>query len=365
MHRKPYRPWFSGNYTLAILPDPVNHIHYRPLSVDNQDWSDILDHEAALIRCPAQIVKNPNSLPPSSLIVDLSGLEIRAHPLMSEEHVLARTLQDLVTTMQSRKKTHLVPFLFQKVLALQEAFAECKKQFDVLKTAKIDTSSTENLHSLPSTPKLKLKHAAESKLKARIFESRDGLVRLLQEILSARQLRDTEAQTSRLLEYRIIKTWDRIKVLRTAQGFSSTPVKLYIKTRVVEDKVEYRKEAELEVYYKNQLWDLENLEARLEDTAGPNPAQALAQQGEIRDTDPLLFKTKSSNQRRYKGGKLGNYMGRSVEHLESFQGKKVRENALRRLKACYPSQPELEFRMDALHPITNLSDCPHVWFYSC
>ena len=331
--------------------------------MDNQDWSDILDHEVALIRRPAQIVKNPDSLPPSSLIVDLSGLEIRAHPHMLEEHILARTLQDLVTTMQSRKKTHLVPFLFQKVLALQEAFAECKKQFDILKTARIDQSATtsiDNLGALPTpTPKLKFKYAAESKLKARILESRDGLIRLVQEILAARQLRDTQAQTSRLLEYRIIKTWDRIKGLRTAQGFSSTHVKLYIKTRVVEEKVDYRKEAELEVYYKNELWDLE---ARGEDKNG-GLGNSLAQQGESGDTDPLLFQTQSSSKSKHKkGGKLGNYMGRSVEHLESFQGKKVRENAIRRLKACYPSQPELEFRMDALHPITNLSDCPHVWF---
>lgn len=275
---------------------------------------------------------------------------MRGHPLMLEEHVLARNLDELVHTMQSRKKTHLVPFLFQKVISLQEAYDELKKEFDVLKTAKIEPLPDNLPSSLMQTPKLKFKQAAEFKLKSRIMEARDGLIRVLKEILAARQLRDTEAQTSRLLEYRIIKTWDRIKGLRTAQGFSSTPIKLFIKTCVAE-KIDYRQEAVKEVFYKKELWELENLESI--STRISSNGQLSAQQDDMNDTDALLCKENNNR-------KIANYIGKSVEHLSAFQDKKVRENATRRLKACYPSQPELEFRMDSSHPITNMTDCPHV-----
>lgn len=342
---EPEGPWFAGNYTLSLLPDPINHIHYRPPSIDNQDWCDILDHEAALVRVPAQIMKSETSLPPTSLIVDLSGLDIHTHPLMLEEQVLARTLEELVYTMQSRKRTHLVPFLFEKVVSLQSAYTDLKKQFDVLKTAKIDSRMDHSVATttMATTPHMRIKMNAEQKLKQRILSSRDGMLRLLKEILATRQLRDTEAQTSRLLEYRIIKTWDQIKGIRVSQGFSSTSVSLSIRTSSVE-RVDYRDEAEKEVMYKQELWEFENIEKSLTFS----DSNLAIQQERTDDTDQLLKKNKASK-----------FLGKSAEHLGSFQTKKVRENALRHLKACYPAQPDLEFRIDSSNPVSNRTECPH------
>jgi hypothetical protein len=261
---------------------------------------------------------------------------------MLEEHILSRNLEELVMTMQSRKKTHLVPFLFQKVISLQEAFEQAKDQFDLLKTAKIDEKA--NIFG-KTTPKLRFIASAEQKLKSQVLENRDEMVRILKEILAARQLRDMESQTSRLLEYRIVKAWDRIKGVRIAQGFSSTDIKLYIKTALAE-KVDYRKEAEMEVYFKKKLWELKRIKM------SDGVFNSTSQDELTEDTDNLLSQKKKGN--------LSSFIGQSVVHLDAFHEKKVKENATRRLKSCYPLQPELEFRIDFTHKITANIDCPHV-----
>ena len=62
---------------------------------------------------------------------------------------------------------------------------------------------------------------------------KESKIKLLGEIHSTRIQRDAEMQTDRILEFQILKVWERIKQIREAQGFISTPIKLTVKAKKV------------------------------------------------------------------------------------------------------------------------------------
>lgn len=330
-----FRNWFSGVKTVAIDADPVNHNHYKLSTVDQLEWIDSTDSQSSLERVKATITKPTPLLMPTTLIVDLSGLYLDTHPLMLEEHVLEKTMIDLVEIVESRIRSQLIQFLALKVDSLQQSYTDLKQQFEVLKRSKTFEGDLKSPFGSPGR-RVVMGMGAQMKLRQKIIETRGELMKLCKEVLAARQLRDTEAQTSRLLEYRIVKTWDKIKGVRIAQGFTSTFTKLVVKTtnrnKWCSGGVDIRKQVDEDMFFRKELYELEH--------------SFINQFGSVEELD------KDDDQ----ASLLKKKMGVKVE----FNEIKVRENAIRNLKASFPKQPELEFRLEQTSTVTATIECPHV-----
>lgn len=306
------------------------YIHYKKASIYEFELDDIehqgLDSADQLIMVPAKLNSTPNTSISALLIVELSGMTLESHPIKLEEHSLSSSIEQLVELIQSRNRSMIVPFLTSKVTSLEQSYSELKEKYNALK----DASSFDNLNltrtasSNPKTPRMRFLNDVDLKKNSRVLETKATLLRLLKEIQSARQLRDTETQTNRILEYRVVKNWDQLKTIRRDQGFISTCLKLVIKAMPIPE-FNLEAEVEKEVYFKKEKYDLE----LSSDTAGSVGAiNNMESGGNNDDIIPLLTSK------------------RMPRKVVEFAEKKIRSEATRRLKATYPSQPGLGFRIE-------------------
>ncbi|KAJ3083127.1 Coiled-coil and C2 domain-containing protein 2A, partial [Quaeritorhiza haematococci] len=245
----------------------------------------------------ASVLSNRKSISDSptgsyQLVFDLRGLGFSEHPLMTEEIRVAKEAEGYVKLLNERRKIGVVEFLTTKLKALKDAHTQFEAEYN--KSQRECTSTT------PTTPSTSVYVEFQQKQKS-LIEARERrekekrLLEYLEEIRATRLLRDTEMQTDRILEFRILKLWTVIKNLRNDQGFVSSDLRILVKN----DEVPMWQERDaLEKDVFEELQELEQLHMlkqkiakRLSDDE--NSKQATGK-GDNADSDS---KEKSKNQK--------------------------------------------------------------------
>ncbi|TPX58276.1 hypothetical protein PhCBS80983_g03247 [Powellomyces hirtus] len=154
------------------------------------------------------------------LVFDIDALSLMDHPWMSQEMRLALQLEDRVAILRERQRQQVVQGL--------------KTQFEVARDAYVDFKVRHPLPTLVSLDVNTLQSAGEI---TRALNERQERIR---ELHVLRQLRNTEAQTDRLLEFKILQDWDRIRHLRDTQGHAATSLTLLIEAAESDLEEDYR-----------------------------------------------------------------------------------------------------------------------------
>ncbi|KAI8925641.1 hypothetical protein BC831DRAFT_263275 [Entophlyctis helioformis] len=209
------------------------------------------------------------------LAIDLVGLDFHDHPLMTEELRLSNTIVDLVALIRDRQRTNLVGFLGAKLEALRAEYDEFKRtspfsdqialsaEPEAIETDAQAATRDTGIYTARPAPQRSVVIAriqgAEQKERARLARLNDEATRFafLQDIRATRLLRDAEAQTDRLLEFRILKAWDHLKRCRAVNGFSATTVNLKIILRSTVPLDDDKTEVETEI--RNEIQELEDM----------------------------------------------------------------------------------------------------------
>jgi coiled-coil and C2 domain-containing protein 2A len=332
-----HRPWFTSEKTLLIEPDPVIYAHYRKASIffnrdiDIESGTSSEYNELAIV--PARIANFSKELEPATLVFELCGLSLHSHPLMLPEHSLVNNIEQMVEVLQKRVRTMVIPFLSAKVLSLEQAYSDLKTSYETLNHVSPSAMSAEVKSA--STPKMRLMKGIETKKLRKINETRISLLKLLKEIESTRQLRDTEIQTSRILQYRLVKTWELLKSTRKDQGFISTSMRLTIKARKGEE-FDIDREVDKEIFYRKERLEVES---SLNNSSISNDLEE-----DVSDTALLIRRNSKSES----NGDI------------QFPERKLRIEITQKLKLIYDSQPKLEFKIENSLPVSSFLDCPYV-----
>ncbi|TPX54331.1 hypothetical protein SeMB42_g00300 [Synchytrium endobioticum] len=227
--------------------------------------------------------KWPQSLHPSIesgsylLVLELASVRFDDHPLMNDEIRAARELDSVWRVLRARKREEVVEFCQRKVEALHAAYEQYKLEnlYDRLDVADgvhaARPASAESIKS-PSSGYAQrlLANRAKAEKERRRYEIRNKTTEMRQDLKIARLLRDTESQTSRLLEFKILKLWQELQHLRTQQGYSTSPLKLTVKVMeadvdadiaeieqdIREEVEELRDEFEAEQEERLRLWSI-------------------------------------------------------------------------------------------------------------
>lgn len=162
------------------------------------------------------------------IVFELFEMTLLDHPLMTEEMKLARDVEEWIISLTERRKKGIVESLDRKLGAIQQAYNECK-QFNPLPSSSSVIGQDGPDEIFAATPVHRVKHQrqkiAERELIQKSILSRKAL---LEDMRVTRLLRDAEAQTDRLLEFRILQGWDRLKRIRESEGFTSTSLRVSI-----------------------------------------------------------------------------------------------------------------------------------------
>ncbi|XP_026531661.1 coiled-coil and C2 domain-containing protein 2A [Notechis scutatus] len=213
------KKWFGDDGQILALPNPVKQPLTRPplfLTKGNQESDLVIFYKKALkMRLANQyIVGNDDPQSCFQLDIDISGLIFTHHPCFSREHILAAKLAQLFDQYLFRKQRNLTKLLTDKLHALRNALQ------NILDTAE---SGIPNLIVQQSITEYKL------------------------EIRKTRRLRDNEQEKDRALLKAMIKVWKEIKSLRDFQKFTNTPLKLFMRKKEVDLKLDEKAyEAEIQ-----------------------------------------------------------------------------------------------------------------------
>ncbi|KAJ1342536.1 hypothetical protein BSLG_002854 [Batrachochytrium salamandrivorans] len=293
--------WIGNGPQVLIEPDPMQYTHNRynrpvftspaatygygnaAINSNTSNATDLYLERQMPIHSSDQ--SNDLSRPNSTylLTVDLVSVRFQDHPLMSLEQRLAGSIVEILNTMRERKRANLVDFLTVKIEVLCKEYDEfiLSSPFSdsISRSAEIpvDHPSLPNMpHSVQKTESegvssaqkfqgvvLSRLHELEKKERARIAQINDESIRFrfLQDIQATRLLRDTEAQTDRLLEFKILKAWQDLKQLRNNSRFSSTNLNLKIIIRNTvdqEDNTCIDQEVERELCYLKEIHNIEH-----------------------------------------------------------------------------------------------------------
>uniref|UniRef100_A0A8C6VFN3 Coiled-coil and C2 domain containing 2A n=1 Tax=Naja naja TaxID=35670 RepID=A0A8C6VFN3_NAJNA len=213
------KKWFGDDGQILALPNPVKQSLTRPplfLTKGNQESDLVIFYKKALkMRLANQyIVGNDDPQSCFQLDIDISGLIFTHHPCFSREHILAAKLAQLFDQYLFRKQRNLTKLLTDKLHGLRNALQ------NILDTAE---SGIPNLVVQQSITEYKL------------------------EIRKTRRLRDNEQEKDRALLKAMIKVWKEIKFLRDFQKFINTPLKLFMRKKEVDLKLDEKAyEAEIQ-----------------------------------------------------------------------------------------------------------------------
>uniref|UniRef100_A0A8C6VNX8 Coiled-coil and C2 domain containing 2A n=1 Tax=Naja naja TaxID=35670 RepID=A0A8C6VNX8_NAJNA len=216
---KQEQKWFGDDGQILALPNPVKQSLTRPplfLTKGNQESDLVIFYKKALkMRLANQyIVGNDDPQSCFQLDIDISGLIFTHHPCFSREHILAAKLAQLFDQYLFRKQRNLTKLLTDKLHGLRNALQ------NILDTAE---SGIPNLVVQQSITEYKL------------------------EIRKTRRLRDNEQEKDRALLKAMIKVWKEIKFLRDFQKFINTPLKLFMRKKEVDLKLDEKAyEAEIQ-----------------------------------------------------------------------------------------------------------------------
>ncbi|KAJ3015756.1 UNVERIFIED_CONTAM: Coiled-coil and C2 domain-containing protein 2A [Siphonaria sp. JEL0065] len=310
MERRLGAEWFGPNQRLAALPIPKRARTQRPgapppvpvaqaapmsdstMSLSRssvslrfiedttnpiiEDPFDYIDNMGLVLRKPHPTTPHTHIANSSdgyyTLVFSLGRLEFTEHPLLTEECKLAKEVEDWIFTLRARKKIDLVGFLTRKLEALKQAYTDYIDRTErILNSthtilplveeeggggiypAKPTSSKYYETHVLPREEEEKERIRLQDSEKRREFR---------EDIRSTRLLRDAEAHTNRLLEFKILQSWERIKKLRKRNSLISSSLRVMIRARqpvtsIEEDKFEFHKEVEEELLELEELHDSE------------------------------------------------------------------------------------------------------------
>lgn len=187
----------------------------------------------------ASMTSKFKSIPPKindgsyTLLFDIHDIDIKDHPLMTDEIRVAKECIDMISVLRERQKSGLVEFLDEKLTALKSAHMEFKLRSRELET-KNDPNDTFSDGIYPAKPAASFyeRHgdSAKNSLLEKERSNSEQNRNFLEDIRATRLLRDTEMQTNLILEFQILKKWESIKNMRTKQGFMSSNLKILVKT---------------------------------------------------------------------------------------------------------------------------------------
>uniref|UniRef100_A0A670Y7I6 Coiled-coil and C2 domain containing 2A n=1 Tax=Pseudonaja textilis TaxID=8673 RepID=A0A670Y7I6_PSETE len=214
------KKWFGDDGQILALPNPIKQPLTRSplfLTKGNQESDLVIFYKKALkMRLANQyIVGNDDPQSCFQLDIDISGLIFTHHPCFSREHILAAKLAQLFDQYLFRKQRNLTKLLTDKLRALRNALQ------NILDTAE---SGIPNLVVQQSITEYKLEISRKT-----------------------RRLRDNEQEKDRALLKAMIKVWKEIKSLRDFQKFTNTPLKLFMRKKEVDLKLDEKAyEAEIQ-----------------------------------------------------------------------------------------------------------------------
>ncbi|KAI8896326.1 hypothetical protein BC833DRAFT_104494 [Globomyces pollinis-pini] len=399
--------WFSSPITLNLLPDPMCLKHYIYANSNNLNEKKKGDGDIESIRHSStynlsfQSALTLNKFQEGSnksfqLVIDLVGLQLLNHPLILEEIQLVTQLQHLTKTIQERKRSKIVTYLTSKIETLRLEYLEKLSDLEQLSNESIEQTS-ENFQSESPLAATKRSQVRLKSLKIKNgqkkLDSEQELIQLLTNLQATRLLRDSESQTDRLLDFQVVKCWEEIKQTRIKQCFTSTGIKLSIKSkkRSERDMIDMEKEMEEEISerlmlnelkYKESLNEYEKnmiswkMKVGAKDTILEEPLNnELSEKdipNEFSDGDSLIPKTPQSKRhskalKKRKSKKLSLALnaneGKPIEpELPVLSTKKLKSEIETRLISSHPTKhhPRLQFVIENKAQITNTSDSPKI-----
>ncbi|KAI9202742.1 uncharacterized protein BJ171DRAFT_626486 [Polychytrium aggregatum] len=194
------------------------------------------------------------------MIIDLVDISLNEHPLMTEEMRLAIEIESWVRLLRSRKRNGIVTFLTRKLESLREQMRE-HPYFEFSEDPIGELSGQSKAEGQPQS-RQKLHSYEIRAMREKHERQENAYLKLLENIRATRLLRDTEAQTDRLLEFKILQKWEQMKHIRGQSGFTTSSLKVSVKCKPrspEEDKAGWKREIEDELYelaeeYKIKKW---------------------------------------------------------------------------------------------------------------
>ncbi|KAJ3221081.1 Coiled-coil and C2 domain-containing protein 2A [Clydaea vesicula] len=304
--------WFNHDQSIALTPVPWKQIIERPIyssifkeyisknasanvftnihSQEDENSSSILQYQQNYLDATEYYLENisdeslielqltkadlsskykpivkENKKSSFTLILKLFDIDIKDHPLMTEEIRIAKELKDMNDVLKEREKSGIVKFLDRKLKALKLAYKEflIQNQTPIAKAAESNFNDTDKIYpAKPTNVSFYNRNRTHSEFNdeyEKLKNISDQKRTYLEDIRATRLLRDTELQTDRILEYQILKKWDQIKHERVSQGFVSSSLKLMIQTTATvyeEDKRKFESEIAEEL---SELRDLHQI----------------------------------------------------------------------------------------------------------
>ncbi|KAJ3074753.1 Coiled-coil and C2 domain-containing protein 2A [Podochytrium sp. JEL0797] len=300
--------WFAPNQHLAALPLPKRARTQRPgapppvpvaqagATADSttslsrssvslryiEDQSMVVEDSTAYFDNMGLVLRKPHTTTPFcqitdtqdgyySLVFSLGCVAFTQHPLMTEECKLAKEVEEWIYQLRARKKTDLVGFLSRKLEALKIAFMEYTERTErILASSSMAKVATDDERDgiYPAKPTHSKYYETnviprEEEEKERIRQNHIEKQREFREdIRSTRLLRDAEAYTNRLLEFKILQAWERIKKLRKKTNCVTSSLRVLIRakpavTSIEEDRMQFHHQVESELLELEDLHDAE------------------------------------------------------------------------------------------------------------
>ncbi|KAH6578132.1 hypothetical protein BASA62_000424 [Batrachochytrium salamandrivorans] len=390
--------WIGNGPQVLIEPDPMQYTHNRynrpvftspaatygygnaAINSNTSNATDLYLERQMPIHSSDQ--SNDLSRPNSTylLTVDLVSVRFQDHPLMSLEQRLAGSIVEILNTMRelpfsdSISRSAEIPVDHPSLPNMPHS---------VQKTESGGVSSAQKFQGVV----LSRLHELEKKERARIAQINDESIRFrfLQDIQATRLLRDTEAQTDRLLEFKILKAWQDLKQLRSNSKFLSTNLNLKIIIRNTvdqEDNACIDQEVERELCYLKEIHNIEHtrrmrIYQKLYDNWSSQNSevhQSLLQRqngpDRIDPTDPEIVRDSTisrdsndaqiGNSKQITSNDTTNFEAPGQEpKLKRFHYNRLRLEIVKRMQAARrpPGSPLLSFIQDSKNIITPLAEC--------
>ncbi|KNC98997.1 uncharacterized protein SPPG_09335 [Spizellomyces punctatus DAOM BR117] len=188
---------------------------------------------------------------------------------------------------------------------------------------------------------------------------------MLEEIRETRLLRDAEAQTDRLLEFKILQGWSQLKQIRETEGFASTSLKVIVRSSETiedEDTKALRVEIANELSELSDMHELEKLDTTsvTEEESGLERQDTKDQLGAEQDTDNASTHGSQGKLRKDRKKRSDPALQTGQTKMGGFNAKRLKSQISKRLESSHrqPGFPILSFACNHTSVITPIAECP-------
>ncbi|KAJ3139070.1 Coiled-coil and C2 domain-containing protein 2A [Physocladia obscura] len=304
--------WFGPNQRLDAIPNPKRSRTQRPgappplpvaQGASPTDSSANLSRSSVSLRMlespempvedndffdeMALILRKPLHTSPFNLITDgvdgyytlvfsLGSLVFSEHPLMTEECKLTKEVEECIHILRFRRKTDIVGFLTRKLESLKISYTEYVERTEGYLVSVNQNRSESRMEDadgiFPAKP-IDSKYyqtniAPREEQEIETLRENDVKKRreFREDIRSTRLLRaetnfqDSEAHMNRILEFKILKAWERIKKIRKKTSITASSLRVMVRARSAttsaeEDKLHYNNEIDQELLELEEIHD--------------------------------------------------------------------------------------------------------------